>query len=319
MDAFVRPTARSTSVGDVRYDASASSAASLHAIDAVQRLTDFRRPWYWVSRQDCTRLDLLEGEAQSSMPVSDAVIELIGVTKSYGSGSRATVVLGDLDLRIPRGEFVSLMGPSGSGKTTILNLIAGLDKPDKGQVMLNGNDLGQLADRQISALRLRSVGFVFQAFNLLPALTVQENVAWPLEFSGYSRGEVRRRTTVALERAGVPNCAARHPAELSGGEQQRVAIARAIATGPSLVLADEPTGNLDSRTGQSILDLLRTLNESDGVTVVMVTHNVFAATYGHRTLELHDGRIIRDARAPEEPHLSVVDAGPRTAFDQEEP
>ena len=250
--------------------------------------------------------------------MSEAVIELTGVTKSYGGSVRRTVALDDLSMSIPSGEFVSLMGPSGSGKTTLLNLTAGLDTPDKGRVILNGNDLRDLTDREISDLRLRSLGFVFQAFNLIPALTAEENVAWPLEFSGYSRGEVRRRTSDALERAGVSSCARRHPGELSGGEQQRVAIARAIATAPAIVLADEPTGNLDSRTGQSILDLLRLLNESEGVTIVMVTHNVFAATYGHRTLELHDGRIVRDVRAPAESRLSVVELRDDGGVDQAE-
>jgi ABC-type lipoprotein export system ATPase subunit len=201
-----------------------------------------------------------------------------------------------LDIRAR--QFVSLMGPSGSGKTTLLNLIAGLDTPTKGTVTVDGRDLSTLADHQLADLRLRTIGFVFQAFNLIPSLTIEENVAWPLEFSGHRRAEVRRRTADALERAGVGGREQRYPGELSGGEQQRVAIARAVATDPSLLLADEPTGNLDSRTGQSILDLLRRLNQSQGVTVVMVTHNVFAATYGDRTLELHDGRIIRDVRTP---------------------
>jgi putative ABC transport system ATP-binding protein len=231
--------------------------------------------------------------------MSDLLIELRGVSKHYGSGPRATRAVADLDLRIVRGEFVSLMGPSGSGKTTVLNLIAGLDRPDTGVALLDGTDLGTLRDHQLADLRLRSIGFVFQAFNLIPALTVEENVSWPLEFSGHSRAEVRRRVADAFERVGVRGLEPRHPGELSGGEQQRVAIARAIANQPSLLLADEPTGNLDSHTGQTILDLLRELNEAQGVTVVMVTHNVFAATFGDRTLELQDGRVVRDVEAPE--------------------
>jgi len=228
----------------------------------------------------------------------DPIVHLSEVTKTYGTGARATAALQDLSLSIARREFVSLTGPSGSGKTTLLNVIAGLDVPDRGRVVLDGEDLAVLKDHQLADLRLRTIGFVFQAFNLLPALTVAENVAWPLEFSGYSRAEVRRRTAAALERVAVTGRDCRYPAELSGGEQQRVAIARAIATGPSILLADEPTGNLDSHTGQTILDLLRALNDSEDVTVVMVTHNVFAATYGDRTLELQDGRITRDVRTP---------------------
>jgi len=230
--------------------------------------------------------------------MSDAIITVTDVVKTYGSGARATRALDGLSLRIAPGEFVSLMGPSGSGKSTLLNLMAGLDVPDQGRVVLNGHDLRVLADRQLADLRLCTVGFVFQAFNLIPALTVEENVTWPLEFSGYARAEVRQRTADALRRVGVVGRERRHPAELSGGEQQRVAIARAIATGPAILLADEPTGNLDSHTGTTILDLLRALNESEGVTIVMVTHNVFAATYGDRTLELQDGRIVRDVRTP---------------------
>jgi putative ABC transport system ATP-binding protein len=227
-----------------------------------------------------------------------AIIQLAGVTKIYGTGQRATTALRNLTLEIAPGEFVSLMGPSGSGKTTLLNLMAGLDKPSGGRVVVDGMDLGSLADHELADLRLRAIGFVFQSFNLMPALTVEENVGWPLEFSGCGRAEVRQRTGNALERVGVTGREDRYPGELSGGEQQRVAIARAIATAPRMLLADEPTGNLDSLTGQSILDLLRALNVADGVTVVMVTHNVLAAAYGHRTLELQDGSIVRDVRMP---------------------
>jgi putative ABC transport system ATP-binding protein len=230
--------------------------------------------------------------------MTDSIIRLTRVSKTYGAGEQAAIALDGIDLEVTRGEFVSLMGPSGSGKTTLLNIVAGLDVPDSGQVLLDGVDLSTLADHQLADLRLQKLGFVFQAFNLIPALTVEENVSWPLEFAGHSRAEVRRRVSEALGRAGVVGRARRYPGELSGGEQQRVAIARAIATGPSILLADEPTGNLDSLTGQKILDLLRGLNESESVTVVMVTHNVLAATYGDRTLEVQDGRIIRDVRTP---------------------
>ena len=227
------------------------------------------------------------------------LVNVEAVTKVYGTGPQGSTAIDDLSLDIARGQFVSLMGPSGSGKTTVLNLIAGLDTPTRGRVLFEGNDLRGMPDHRLADLRLRSIGFVFQAFNLIPALSVEENVAWPLEFSGYRQAEVRHRTADALARAGVPGRERRYPAELSGGEQQRVAIARAIATAPTLLLADEPTGNLDSRTGQSILDLLRALNHTEGVTVVMVTHNVFAATYGDRTVELLDGRMSRDVSTPQ--------------------
>jgi putative ABC transport system ATP-binding protein len=239
--------------------------------------------------------------------MTDVIIDIFQVTKVYGTGAQATRALNGTSLKVAHGEFVSLMGPSGSGKTTLLNLIAGLDVPDSGKVVFDDVDLSTLADHQLADLRLQRIGFVFQGFNLVPVLTVEQNVAWPLEFSGYARKEVRQRTADALARVGVEGRERRYPAELSGGEQQRVAIARAIATGPRVLLADEPTGNLDSQTGQSILDLLRHLNETQGVTVVMVTHNVFAATYGDRTLELQDGRIIRDVRTPPRRAVAVPD------------
>src|SRR5579884_3166262 len=201
--------------------------------------------------------------------VRDAVIELTEVSKSYGTGRLVTRVVCRLSLRVLRGEFVSIMGPSGSGKSTLLNLIAGLDAPDAGRVVVGGVDLRTLTDAQLAAMRLRKIGFVFQAFNLLPALSVERNVSWPLEFAGFSRGE-----------------------------QQRVAIARAIVAGPDILLADEPTGNLDSHTGQTILNLLVALSRDTNATVVMVTHSVLAAAHGDRTLELEDGRILREVRLP---------------------
>ena len=228
-----------------------------------------------------------------------AMVDVTDLHKQYGAGGAATPALAGVDLRVRRGGFVSLMGPSGSGKTTLLNLIAGLDVADRGRIIVAGYDLGALADHGLADLRLRTIGFVFQSFNLIPWLDVAENVAWPLRFSGLSRTDVRRRVSRALTRTGVPGRDRRYPSELSGGEQQRVAIARAIATEPELLIVDEPTGNLDSHTGRMILDLLRALNEEEGVTVLMVTHSAFAAAYGDRTLELRDGRIVRDVSTPE--------------------
>jgi putative ABC transport system ATP-binding protein len=231
--------------------------------------------------------------------VSDPAIRLSAVSKVYGAGPQASQALANLDLEVRRGAFVSLMGPSGSGKTTLLNLIAGLDMPDTGEVVVEGIRLAGLADHKLADLRLEKIGFIFQAFNLIPALTVEENVGLFLEFAGRSKAEVRRMTAEALQQVGVSGRERRYPGELSGGEQQRVAIARAIVGRPSILLADEPTGNLDSHTGQMILDMLAALNRSAGVTVLMVTHNLFAAMYGERTLEMQDGRIIRDVRVPE--------------------
>ena len=187
------------------------------------------------------------------------------------------------------------MGPSGSGKSTLLNLVAGLDTPSAGRVLVAGRELACLSDEGRSALRLQRIGFVFQTFNLFPTFTVEENVAWPLEFLGRGWPDARERARDALAQVGVhEGTRQRRPAELSGGEQQRVAIARALATRPRLLLADEPTGNLDSLTGQAILDLLRALNTEQGLTVVLVTHSTFAASYGHRTIELRDGRIVHE-------------------------
>ena len=243
--------------------------------------------------------------------MSDAAIRLSAVSKAYGAGPQASQALANLDLEVRRGSFVSLMGPSGSGKTTLLNLIAGLDMPDTGEVVVEGIRLDGLADHELADLRLQKIGFIFQAFNLIPALTVEENVGLFLEFAGRSKADVRRMTAEALQQVGVSGRERRYPGELSGGEQQRVAIARAIVGRPSILLADEPTGNLDSHTGQMILDMLAALNRSAGVTVLMVTHNLFAAMYGERTLEMQDGRIIRDVRVPDRKTDLTLVAGDR--------
>jgi len=244
-------------------------------------------------------------------PTPDAApppaVLLNGVSKRYGHGAGAVVAIDDLTLRIPSGEFVSIMGPSGCGKSTLLNLIAGLDTADAGQVVLDGRDLARLSDNARSDLRLHRIGFVFQSFNLFPTFTVEENVAWPLEFCGQGWRAARARAHAELARVDIPCSAfARRPTELSGGEQQRVAIARALVTDAVLLLADEPTGNLDSHTGQTILDLLRRLNAEHHLTVLMVTHSTLAATYGHRTVELRDGRVVREVRAGRDPGARVV-------------
>lgn len=238
---------------------------------------------------------------------SDHAIVLDHVSKRYGAGAQAVAAVTDISLKVPAGEFLSIMGPSGCGKSTLLNLIAGLDTPDNGQIVVAGQNIAQLSDNERSDLRLAHVGFVFQSFNLFPTFTIEENVAWPLEFLGHRWRQARDRAAVVLEQVGIAAAArGRRPAELSGGEQQRVAIARALVTQPRLLLADEPTGNLDSQTGQAILDLLRSMNADRKLTVVMVTHNTFAATYGHRTIELRDGQIAHDARAEHTPAVRVV-------------
>lgn len=235
------------------------------------------------------------------METKAMAVNLERVSKSYGHGDLAVVALDDVNIAVPKGEFLSVMGPSGSGKSTLLNLIAGLDTPSSGRVIVEGDDLAYLSDNARSRLRLRRIGFVFQGFNLFPTFTAEENVAWPLEFLGVRWRSALTRAATALARVGI-EAAARHrrPAELSGGEQQRVALARALVTDPAVLLADEPTGNLDSNTGRAILDLLRELNAEQSLTVVLVTHSAFAATYGHRTVEIRDGKLQRDFRVPGE-------------------
>jgi len=185
--------------------------------------------------------------------------------------------------------------------------MAGLDLPTEGSVWVAGHDIATLSDDRLSDVRLRQLGFIFQTFNLFPSFTVLENVAWRLEFLGMSRRRAYAEAAAALEEVGVDSHAGgRRPAQLSGGEQQRVAIARALVTRPAILLADEPTGNLDSHTGTQILDLLRTLNHGRNVTVVLVTHSTLAATVGHRTIELCDGRVVRDIRAPDTRRGEVI-------------
>jgi putative ABC transport system ATP-binding protein len=238
---------------------------------------------------------------------STIALELDHVSKRYGDGARALVAIADVSLRLPAGQFLSIMGPSGSGKSTLLNLMAGLDSPSGGRVIIDGNDLVELSDDARSDLRLRHIGFVFQSFNLFPSFTVEENVAWPLKFLGVRWQAARRKAAAVLSRMEIETAARdRRPAELSGGEQQRVAIARALVTEPRFLFADEPTGNLDSRTGQAVLDLLQTLNAEQALTIVLVTHSTFAATYGHRTIEIQDGTIKRDVRAPREPGARIL-------------
>ncbi len=225
-------------------------------------------------------------------------VVLENLTKCYGRGPQAVTVLNGVSVGVPAGEFLSVMGPSGSGKSTLLNLVAGLDTPTAGKVFVDGRDVSALSDDERSDLRIRHIGVVFQAFNLFPTFTVEENVMWPLEFLGHGFRAARTRARKMLEHVEIgPSLYQRRPGELSGGEQQRAAIARALIASPTILLADEPTGNLDSRSGQLVLELLRRLNREKNVTVIMVTHSALAATRGDRTIELKDGRIVRDVSA----------------------
>ncbi len=224
-------------------------------------------------------------------------MRLENVVKSYGRGETAVRAVAGVSLAIAPREFVAIVGPSGSGKSTLLHLMAGLDLPDAGQVFVGGKSLQALSDDAVTVLRRRQIGVVFQFFNLLPMLTAEENVALPLVLDGVRLRAARPRACAMLERVGLGHRAKHRPDQLSGGEMQRVAIARALVTGPLVLLADEPTGNLDSHTGEEILALVREMAERHGQAVVMVTHDARAAAHAQRVLAMRDGRVERaDAR-----------------------
>ena len=221
----------------------------------------------------------------------DVVVKAVGLTRRFKMGNTLVDALRGVDLTIARGEFVALVGPSGSGKSTVLNLIGGLDRPTSGEVWINGVELSDSDERIRTRYRREQVGFVFQTFNLLPRLTAKENVALPLMFSGVPHKERLARAQKLLERVGLGHRLTHRPTELSGGEQQRVAIARALVGEPALILADEPTGNLDTAIGREIMTLLRELNEERGVTLLVVTHDPEVAAFADRIVGLRDGTV----------------------------
>ena len=223
--------------------------------------------------------------------MTDALAELTGVSRTYQKGRTRVEVLHELDLTIPRGDFLAIMGPSGSGKTTLLNLLGGLDRPSSGRVLVGGAELSSMSNSQLSKWRATHVGFIFQFYNLLPVLNAQKNVELPLLLTSFSSRERSERAAIALEIVGLSNRARHFPRELSGGEEQRVAIARAIVSDPTLLLCDEPTGDLDRDTADEILGLLQILNSEHGKTIVMVTHDAQAAEYAKRTLHVDKGKL----------------------------
>jgi ABC-type lipoprotein export system ATPase subunit len=226
-------------------------------------------------------------------------VELAGASRTYGAGTAEEVhALRAVDLRLAAGEFVSVEGPSGCGKTTLLNLVGLLDTPTAGEVRWNGSSVGQRTDRERSRLRLEEVGFIFQRFYLLPTLTALENVELPMRALGLARPERRRRAEALLAEVGLEGRARAFPHQLSGGEEQRVAIARAVANGPGLLLADEPTGELDSANAGVVLDLLGRVRAERSATLVLVTHNPEVARRASRHLTLRDGRVVADRRGP---------------------
>jgi putative ABC transport system ATP-binding protein len=222
------------------------------------------------------------------------IVSIRKLAKAYRRGDQVIPVLVDIDLDIARGDFVALMGPSGSGKSTLLNLIAGIDKPTAGNIVVDGTDIARLSEGDLARWRAREIGFVFQFYNLMPVLSAFDNVELPLLLTNLSRRERRAHTQTALELVGLADRAEHYPNELSGGQQQRVAIARALITDPALIVADEPTGDLDRTTGEEILSLLDRFNRELGKTIIMVTHDPKAAAKARRLVHLEKGRIEED-------------------------
>jgi len=222
------------------------------------------------------------------------MIELREVSKTVTSGSEPLTILHSLTITIPKGQFVAVVGPSGSGKSTLLGLIAGLDAPSTGQVIIDGTEITSLDEDSLARLRGEKIGFVFQFFHLIPSLTAYENVAVPMEIAGAR--DARRRTAALLDEVGLSGRLHHYPSQLSGGEQQRVALARALANDPPIVLADEPTGNLDSSNGRHIMDLLRSIHDRRGSTIVLVTHDAELAAMADARLALRDGRVVENVQ-----------------------
>ena len=219
------------------------------------------------------------------------MIELRHVSKSYRRGEQIIPVLHDLSLTVPTGDFLALMGPSGSGKSTLLNLIAGIDRPDSGEILIDGTDISRLSESDLARWRASHVGFIFQFYNLIPVLSAHDNVALPLQLTNLSGAEKRRRVEQALIQVGLSDRMDHMPSELSGGQQQRVAIARALITDPSLIVADEPTGDLDRQSAEDILAMLEALHRDMGKTILMVTHDPKAAGHARAIVQLEKGRL----------------------------
>lgn len=225
-----------------------------------------------------------------------SLIQIKNLSKIYPNEAIEVKALDDINLGIDKGEFVALAGPSGSGKTTLLNLLGALDKPTKGQILLGEEDITRLTPNQLSEIRLRKIGFIFQEYNLIPVLTAHENVEYVMLLQGISEKDRRQKAFAILKEVGLEGLEDRRPAQLSGGQQQRVAVARAIVSEPMLVLADEPTANLDSKTADSLLDLMEMLNQEKGVTFVFSTHDKLVMDHARRIVRLHDGQVVADER-----------------------
>jgi putative ABC transport system ATP-binding protein len=222
------------------------------------------------------------------------IVECIDVQKTYRQGRIEVHALKDINLSIEKGEFLAVAGPSGSGKTTLLNLVGGLDASDGGSIIVDGNAFGQMSQSQLAKLRLHKIGFVFQAYNLIPVLSATENVEFVMLLQGIPSSKRRERAQAILDDVGLAGKYDRRPSELSGGQQQRVAVARAIVSNPSIVLADEPTANLDSKTGTGLLEMMKKMNSEKNVTFIFSTHDKMVMDYARRLILLHDGRLEED-------------------------
>ncbi len=224
----------------------------------------------------------------------DTIIDAHHITKTYNPKTIPVVAVNDVHLHLERGEFTALVGPSGSGKTTLLNLIGGLDKPDTGNIIIHGTDITKLSANQLIDFRLRNIGFVFQAFNLIPVLSARENVELIMQLQGVSRNEINQRVQVLFKQIGMEDKINTRPSQLSGGQQQRVAVARALASRPQVVLADEPTANLDSKSAGNLLDIMAKLNQEENMTFIFSTHDQRVIERARRVITLVDGKIVTD-------------------------
>lgn len=254
----------------------------------------------------------------------DPVIDIRDVTKTYKMGKVEVHALRGVSLQVMPGEMVAIMGPSGSGKSTLMNMLGCLDKPTSGEYYLDGTLVSKLGERGLTQIRRHKIGFVFQSFNLLPRTSALGNVQLPMIYSGVPRRERRARALRALDMVGLGDRIHHQPNELSGGEQQRVAIARALASAPAIILADEPTGNLDSRSGEEVIGIFQRLNREEGITILLVTHEADIARHAERVVQMRDGRVERDepvqtrlwarsAAVETAPHTIAPEAGQRTA------
>ena len=230
------------------------------------------------------------------MKPTDKIVDCSGVTRIYDQGRVQVRALDNVSLAVEKGDFIAIAGPSGSGKTTLLNIIGGLDRPDEGTVSVDGSVLNEMSQSSLAELRLNKIGFVFQAYNLIPVLSAIENVAFGMQLKKIPAGERKKRARAVLDDVGLEGRYDRRPAELSGGQQQRVAVARAIVTHPAIVLADEPTANLDSKTGEGLLVLMREMNQAKGVTFIFSTHDEMVMDHARRLVMLRDGSVAEDRR-----------------------